>query len=741
MWSGLDVESYITHIKVVEDATSPSSAPPPTSPDTNKKQRVIIIAVKKSGLVRMHKARENSNGSFSIGKTWNLDDLAAIESYTGATPKNAEEQEQIAWAGALGFMVTIQKPYYWQAATAKEKDFFIGSLVKIFRKYTGGRIPHLSGFTAQELAEFTAPAGQRPKPQNNVVSTAPTVRPPPPPLSAGQPPSDYSGAPQPSSNWTPTRELRSQPSNETSSSKTGTHDTRSLFEGPLPTSEFVRNLKPQDSRSRFHTVRSESPAASTSRNGSSEPPSPADERSLQSLGGRSVDSFHSRREPSLEKNSGSLQNVERLKTNGAYSPLARIGTPPQTAPKSPERPVPSTLRIGTSPQSQPRPEPLPERRRPPIDIPKFAQKDASAESAPDLIPSSEAAVSQKSLGSAEAKEPSQSTQEYFPATVKPLKTPKDESGKEPSAQTPPIVTNIAPASSTGAQTSLASMTSVLSPSPTLSPPGTPPIQEEMHRPGLGPMIKKRSQKEIASVFRKAALAHNAFKPRPGGAAEKIKDEIAKSPNTPDGINGVFPAPSLLRDFSQDAPKSPLPLPTPTTKTKDSEPSTTVPDVKIIPSAAAIVPAVNATPELLAVDVPTTSVPSDERKTVAQEERRPKRPSSHSAKYAKALGIDPVLLEGRTLDIETSLRDFGWTEGDALKKSYDELQADIRRDLARVETGSWLGNFDHNDDRVAVVSKMLDRVIAECDELDGLLTLYNVELGVCKLEFAALLMIC
>ena len=354
---------------------------------------------------------------------------------------------------------------------------------------------------------------------------------------------------------------------------------------------------------------------------------------------------------------------------------------------------------------------------------------------------SEALVPRKSLETIDTKEPSQSVQEYFPAIVKPLKTPKDENAKEPSAQKTPIATNTALASTTAVQPSLATMTSVLSPSPTLSPPETPPMQEEIHRPGLGPMIKKRSQKEIASVFRKAALAHNAFKPRPGGAAEKIKDEITKSPNTPDGINGVFPAPSLLRDLSQDGLKSPLPLPNPATNSRDLEPSTTVPDVKITPSLATIAPLVDSTPESLAVDVATPAIPSLEKKIVAQEERWPKRPSNHSAKYAKALGIDPTLLEGRKLDIETSLSDFGWTEGDALKKSYDELQADIRRDLARVETGSWLGNFDHNDDRVAVVSKMLDRVIAECDELDGLLTLYNVELGVCKLEHAALLKIC
>lgn len=85
----------------------------------------------------MHKARENQNGSFQIGKTWNLDDLQEIENYT---PPNEK-----------GFTVTILKPYYWQAQSSKEKDFFISSLLKIFKKYTGGKIPILTGFERTDI--------------------------------------------------------------------------------------------------------------------------------------------------------------------------------------------------------------------------------------------------------------------------------------------------------------------------------------------------------------------------------------------------------------------------------------------------------------------------------------------------------------------------------------------------------------------------------------------------------------
>ena len=86
------LESYITHIRIVEDAAYPSAPPPPDSNPELKKPRLIIVAVRKSGHVRMHKARENLNGTFSIGKTWPLDDLSAVESFSGAATSTTEER-------------------------------------------------------------------------------------------------------------------------------------------------------------------------------------------------------------------------------------------------------------------------------------------------------------------------------------------------------------------------------------------------------------------------------------------------------------------------------------------------------------------------------------------------------------------------------------------------------------------------------------------------------------------------
>ena len=59
--------------------------------------------------------------------------------------------------------------------------------------------------------------------------------------------------------------------------------------------------------------------------------------------------------------------------------------------------------------------------------------------------------------------------------------------------------------------------------------------DEEYRPGLGPMLKKKSGKDIANQFRKAALAATAFQPRQGGAGARLKAMQDKTSNEPDGI--------------------------------------------------------------------------------------------------------------------------------------------------------------------------------------------------------------
>lgn len=681
----------------------------------------------------MHKARENPNGSFSIGKTWMLDDLATIESFTGSQSTNYEDQRRKQWAGDSGVLVTIQKPYYWQAATSKEKDFFIGSLIKIYRKYTGGKLPQLIGFTSQELSEFTATAGQRPRTPQTPVS-----RPGPAPLPGKAPSSEYPQTPPRAVNREPSRELKLQPSNDSGLRRGDSEERTSATPGQFPPSDFVRNLRPPDPRTRSQPSRSESPALNSYRDGSSNPPSPQAERSLRSLAsGTSVDSFKSREGSRDGPPTGPLPNFDRLRTNKTHSPVGRVETPPQLAPpRSPERGLLTSLRAGSGSNVQSKQEQLPERRRPPISIPT-TQIESTPDSPQDFsTPSEKAALpfgpSLSQINQLENSNGGQGQGQSQSRFVDPLGQ-QTQSQVAKGLNTSEPLNDMLPAAE-GAQTlpaALSQLSQLSSPATPTSPPEAP-APEEVHRPGLGPMIKKKSTKDIANAFRKAAAAHNAFKPRTGGAAEKVRDEMLKTPHTPDGINGVFPAPSMLRDISQENLKSPTALPTLATRPLSPEPLRIVPDVTVTPSPA---------PAPVASEAATTNTlrrpsPSPERQTPSpssvQDERLRKRRSNHSAKYAKALGIDHTLLEGRTIDIESALTDFGWGDGEIVKTTYDDLQNAIKRDLAKVEMGSWLGTFEHTDERVAIVGTMLDKAIAECEELDGLLTLYNVELGVSTL---------
>lgn len=125
------IETYLTHIRITEDPQHPHSRPSSTQPEGSKKHRILIISVRHSGRVRIHKARQNPNSTFQIGKSWNMEDLSRIENDT-VVPS--------------GFVMTLGKNYYWCTHTPREKVVFINSAIRIFKKYTGGKIPELIGF-------------------------------------------------------------------------------------------------------------------------------------------------------------------------------------------------------------------------------------------------------------------------------------------------------------------------------------------------------------------------------------------------------------------------------------------------------------------------------------------------------------------------------------------------------------------------------------------------------------------
>ncbi|CAI4038474.1 hypothetical protein SMKI_05G0840 [Saccharomyces mikatae IFO 1815] len=128
--TGEPPSNYITHVRIIEDSKFPSSKPPPDSRLENKKKRLLILSAKPNNpkLIQIHKARENSDGSFQIGRTWQLNELVRVE-------KDLDISE--------GFILTMGKKYYWETNSAKERTVFIKSLITLYIQTFEGHVPEL----------------------------------------------------------------------------------------------------------------------------------------------------------------------------------------------------------------------------------------------------------------------------------------------------------------------------------------------------------------------------------------------------------------------------------------------------------------------------------------------------------------------------------------------------------------------------------------------------------------------
>ncbi|PNS16632.1 Exocyst complex component 1 [Sphaceloma murrayae] len=771
--SGQQAESYITHLRIEEDGAYPSMPPPVESDPANKKARVIIVAVRSTGRVRVHKARENHNGSFSVGKTWNLEDLTAIESFNYVAPDADQvRRDNCRRAGNLGFVVTIGKPYYWQAGTPKERDFFIASLVKIFRKYTKGRVPELIGFEEHERDQmFGQTPGQTPQPRGPSVESTPgapnapfaqhsrpTSRDADPrnrsvstdkftpsttsSTSPGGPPSARrfisQGSPPPQ-NLEPGR-IRYGPSDRPSFEQRrpseqglGIRTARSQERLRKPSTEGLNKsdrmrppeqtyngrLSPQDSRGELRAPRAVSPVGSqmsTSSRGtatSGKPPvSPLMQRDM---------SHDARPNGSIKDRWAPVSNQPTPDTNG------RFKKPPEPDRKnsSDSRFVPSEDGRASEPQE------LPERRRPPMagrnlsSNPTYETDDlkppplSTARSASGTTPTSprlpgafiETPVGSNLPSPMPSSQRDQSPFQKAAAATKesPSKpeSAKDETPKVPSEPPPP------PPAAT----------------PEIQTPDSERTEDEASRPGLGPMFKKR---DVASTFRKAAAAASAFKPRAGGAAERLKS-ISDGKDEQDGVHGVMPAP--LRTANLEASRNNSIVSTPMSE-KESPQFSRKGSTNLLEQQTATpqlaTPPIESDPDSIAPDALGIM---NEAKSENRHAVKPKRRTVQQEKYLASLGFDPALFENRGLEFESILSQFGWDNEILQPNKIDQLEAGIKREIGRVEAGSWLYHVEQKDDRVGLVDRMLDRAIAECDELDGLLTLYSVELGTLNEDIA------
>ncbi|KAI0443495.1 exocyst complex component Sec3-domain-containing protein [Xylaria telfairii] len=686
---GSVIETYITHIRITEYGAHPTSPPPPESRRESEKPRVIIVSVRKSGRVRMHKSKENGNGTFSIGKTWDLNDLTAIESFTAPTT----EPQQRQWAGDTGFVVNIGKPYYWQAHADKEKKFFIASLIKIFGKYTGGGQPELTGFDPRELDQVLGsrkpPAMRQPPPPYEALpprpdqtSTPPRPSPMPPradvkvPTSSPRP----DGLPPPRAPTRPPSRPGSRPPSrsrpEPKSLRTEASPAQVIpaaMPSPrlnqLPSTPPIRNLAPNGTSS---------PAPSLDLN--RVPNQPPALRRLAS-NNKSQDSLAASISTAKSDDAASIPPRSRGGMSGSGT-LGKIGEP----------------------QDIPTPQfDLPDRKRPPMD-PLRPQGPTDN----DLVPAP--LMSQ----GARREPPPRNNERTIPQTNPVGSRPESSSRTEKSEPSPEPVKEASTVTSTslnGTPDASASQSTA----PDVSSTDSPKKEEEETRPGLGPMIKaKRSQQKLAGTLWKAAAAAGTFKPRPGGAGERLREAAKKAlVDGPDGITSVVPAP---------------PRPTPVPEAPKPVEPTQKPDVKLasVPEVKVTVPNSNQPTSLEATAKAQKKQLEETRK---EEETRRIAVTGNDTRYFSALGVDTTLLADPVTEFARWLDHFGWVPGNQMRsRNFDEMKLDIDRELNKAQAGGWVARFQEEDERVDAIKKGLDVAITECDELDNLLTLYSVELS-------------
>ena len=650
----------------------------------------------------MHKSKENANGTFSIGKTWNLDDLSRIESFTGPNvPPNHKE-----WASETGFLVVLGKPYFWQAQTDKEKKFFIASMIKIYGKYTSGKVPELAGFDPRDMEQVMG-AGNRPaNPQQRppALDQRPSQQSSSSTTPRGQSPASTPAPSEPPPRFPRTNPaIRPPPSNN--GSPAGSFDS-TASRGRPPMNRIGQGNKSQESLPASIGAKSEDAA--------SLPP-----RSRNGMGGP-----------------------------GAFG---RFGDPPPEPSEPPTQPLPQPPSLPPQ-QSQPPPprvpkgeQPPPERRRPPMDPTRPQDRDlvppplmSQGQKQPVMPPprSTERMSPRKDslsqrTGSLANTMRDRSTPPPAMASLEP-KTPDRTKTESPKTE-PPVGLK----SPSGTSLPRSEPPTPAAASEGASPPEPPPVPEEETRPGLGPMIKKRSKGELAGIFRKAASAAtttSAFKPRPGGAGERLRQlaqqQMQNKPaDEPDGITGVVPAPPRPasrddRPASRDTKEDPTPEPTPPPKAPQR--TSVVPEVKISVPPSSRPSTSQGEPK----EVPKALVKAREPEAEPHLPPRRSAAAGNDAKYLQSLGVDPTVLDNRSDEFGRWLDYFGWVPGDQMQtRNIDDMKVDLERELNKAQAGGWLARFEEEDERVDAIKQGLDLAMAECEEMDNLLTLYTVELSV------------
>ncbi|KAF3278786.1 hypothetical protein TWF173_001226 [Orbilia oligospora] len=664
------LECYITHVRVIEDAVHPSAPPPPNyqpGPDA-RKNRVIIVAVRKSGRVRLHKARENNTGSFSIGKSWYLDDLTHIENDPGCT----------------GFTATIGKPYYWQTRTSREKEAFVASLFRIFKKYTGGKSPVLVGFDS-----ITSLSGEgRPSTGNSDIFQGEQLN------GHSHSPAVTPTIPTPASHAEHSRQLSSVSSHGSRPSiTTETEPGRPELQTRL--SDTLANPRMQRRPTNESTRQPISPVVYESKHSFPETELRPEEQSIAPPPEPAADTVTGSNgflhQPNQQKSSGGLPTSPRGVQRGG------LPTSPKTSQMQP-------IQTNLDPQRGPTPQAI----SPQATSPQAPSPQATTPHGPAALPSTSAPIISLPQGPR-------------------LGLANKGSSKDIAAR----FKLAADAYAAGGALSKGNNKTRGIPSP------TPPVSAAAVAaaiPSEADRVRDLKSENTNTLKVGVSISkEDLLRGKMSGHQDSIPEKSSRRPESPAMQN----LPDSKKASISSASEGPSER---AASRQDSRPIPSI-DISGTPDSTAIrqelfrdaAPTVSKT---VILDVPD----KDEGETTGATEEKPlgkssllsarhKRRRSAASNSARSKYMTQIDFTNMTVDIDAVLEEFGW---DGRNMKIDALESEVRQELAKVESGNiWIATDDENKaantTKIEELAQQLDETLAQCDELDGLLTLYAVEL--------------
>ncbi|GAA5919946.1 hypothetical protein JCM1841_000062 [Sporobolomyces salmonicolor] len=163
-------ESFIAYVQTFE----------PIPDSQQRKPRFLILTALRDGRLKLHKAKQNANGTFSIGKTWALDDLRQVEV--------AKRMHQGRMHPLEFTLIVNGKTYRYETdLPSSQQAAFLVTVVRCWRRYMAGRGQpdlNLVGFSVDSpnpAVSSQLSQQQRPTTASSISSSSRTPPPRPPP--------------------------------------------------------------------------------------------------------------------------------------------------------------------------------------------------------------------------------------------------------------------------------------------------------------------------------------------------------------------------------------------------------------------------------------------------------------------------------------------------------------------------------------------------------------------------------